>query len=241
MSTDSEGWEGQFKILVILAHPDDPEFFCGGSIARWIDAGHTVSYCLLTRGDKGTSDPSVTTEKLAEIRELEQRAAASSLGVNEVIFLNYEDGYLTPDLEMRKRIVRVIRQIRPDILVTCDPTNYFIGDRYLNHPDHRAAGQVVADAYFPGAGSRLFFPDLETEEGLLPHRVKELWFSLTQVPNISLDVTPFWSQKIEALKEHKSQIGDETAFVERMLSRYCEGSTADHPKYKEDFRRIIFR
>jgi len=240
MNIDSEGWQGNYKILVILAHPDDPEFFCGGSIARWTSSGHSVSYCLLTRGDKGTSDPTMTTGRLARIRETEQRAAARILGVTDVEFLDYEDGYLIPDIEMRKQVVRVIRKTRPDVLVTCDPTNFFISDRYLNHPDHRAAGQVVADAYFPGAGSRLFFPELEKEEGLISHRVRELWFSLTQAPNIILDVTPFWDLKVDALLAHVSQIGDKATFVERMRNWRSEGTTEENPKYEEKFRRIIY-
>jgi LmbE family N-acetylglucosaminyl deacetylase len=239
MSTVSEGWEGKYKILVILAHPDDPEFFCGASIARWTSSGHSVSYCLLTRGDKGTMDPTMTTSELAKIRETEQRAAASVLGVADVEFLDYEDGYLFPDIDMRKQVIRVIRKTRPDVLVTCDPTNFFIGDQYLNHPDHRAAGQVVADAYFPGAGSRLFFPELE-KEGLLPHRVRELWFSLTQSPNIILDVSQFWERKVEALLEHRSQIGDAAAFVERMWNGQTDDTTEETPKYEEKFRRIIY-
>jgi len=109
-------------------------------------------------------DPTMTTSELAKIRETEQRAAASVLGVADVEFLDYEDGYLFPDIDMRKQVIRVIRKTRPDVLVTCDPTNFFIGDRYLNHPDHRAAGQVVADAYFRERAAGLFFPELERKD-----------------------------------------------------------------------------
>ena len=234
-----EGWQGKKTILVILAHPDDPEFFCGASIARWIAAGHEVHYCLLTKGDKGTSDPTLNEEMVAAVRVQEQTSAAAFLGVKELIFLDYKDGYVMPDLQMRKNIIRVIRTIRPDILVTCDPTNVFIGERYYNHPDHRAAGSAVADAYFPGAGSRLYFPELVTDEGLQPHRVGELWFSLAETPNIVLDVTEFWDTRIKALLCHKSQIGDEQQFIEKMKSRRCE-SSPDGEIYEEAFRRIIY-
>jgi LmbE family N-acetylglucosaminyl deacetylase len=134
-----DNWDSSQKILVILAHPDDPEFFCGGTIARWNQAGHRVSYCLLTCGDKGTKDRTISTDALCQMRQQEQRAAADILGVTEVRFLDHPDGYLVPDLNLRKEITRVIRQEQPDILVTCDPTNLYVRDTYLNHPDHRAA------------------------------------------------------------------------------------------------------
>ena len=144
----SEGWDGQKRILVILAHPDDPEFFCGATIARWAANGHLINYVLLTRGDKGAQDRSLKPDEISRMREIEQQGAARVLGVQSVRFLDYLDGYLVPDLALRKDIVRVIRQERPDILVTCDPLN-FISDTHINHPDHRAAGLATLDAVFP--------------------------------------------------------------------------------------------
>ncbi|HEX9029365.1 MAG TPA: PIG-L family deacetylase, partial [Anaerolineales bacterium] len=138
-----DAWESPQRILVVLAHPDDPEFFCGATTARWTAAGHTVGYCLLTCGDKGSSDRTMTSERLCSIRHEEQRAAAAVLGVHQVKFLDFPDGYLVPDLNLRREITRVIRQERPDILVTCDPQTLFVGDNRLNHPDHRAAGQAA--------------------------------------------------------------------------------------------------
>lgn len=234
-----EEWNESKKILVILAHPDDPEFFCGGTIARWTDAGHVVSYCLLTRGDKGNEDRSLRPEQVAQKREKEQRAAAGVLGVKAVQFLNYPDGMLVPDVNMRREIVRVIRRERPDVLVTCDPTNLFPRPGSLNHADHRAAGQVVIDALFPAAGNVMFFPEL-LEEGLEPHSVKELWVSLTHQPTLMVDVTPYWETKLRALHEHASQIGDPEKFDERMRSRRAEDSSPEAPRYEEKFRRIIF-
>ncbi|MBG0771234.1 MAG: PIG-L family deacetylase, partial [Anaerolineaceae bacterium] len=160
----SEGWDSPKEILVILAHPDDPEFFLGGTIARWIKAGHTVRYVLLTQGDKGAKDVTLTKDDISSLRIKEQNAASKSLGVASVDFFDYEDGYLVPDLEMRKKVVREIRRFRPQILVTCDPTNIFPHPQYINHPDHRYAGQVVVDAVFPAAGNHFFFTDL-VEEG----------------------------------------------------------------------------
>ena len=234
-----EGWEGQKEILVILAHPDDPEFFLGATIARWIKAGHHIRYVLLTKGDKGANDESLSGEDVAQIRLREQDAAAQSLGVASVDYLDYEDGYLIPDLEMRKKVVRAVRKYQPQILVTCDPGNLFPSQQYINHPDHRNAGQVVIDAVFPASGNRFFFPDL-LKEGLEPHEVEEVWMSLTNEPDVTLDVTDHWDDKINALKSHASQIGDPDAFEKRMLDRLQQAENIDF-KYEECFRCIKFR
>jgi LmbE family N-acetylglucosaminyl deacetylase len=235
-----ENWQTPQRILVILAHPDDPEFFCGATLTRWAAAGHCISYCLLTCGDKGTKDRGLMPDDLCRIRQKEQRAAAAVIGVEKVTFLSYPDGYLVPDLKVRRDIVRAIRQERPDVLVTCDPTNLFIGGAYINHPDHRAAGQAAIDAVFPAAGSHLFFEDLWRDEGIEPHTPREVWISLAQEPNVTLDVTDYWETKIRALYEHASQIGDREKFTERMHSRRAPDSTAEQPRYEEKFRRLIF-
>jgi LmbE family N-acetylglucosaminyl deacetylase len=234
-----DAWDRPQRILVVLAHPDDPEFFCGGTIARWTAAGHTVVYWLLTCGDKGTSDRSLTPEQLCGMRHVEQGAAAKVLGVEQVHFLDYPDGYLVPDLNLRRDITRVIRTERPDVLVTCDPQTLFVGDIRLNHPDHRAAGQAALDAVFPAARDHLNFIELWRDEGLEPHSVREVWAGVTQQPNVILDVTEFWETKIRALYEHKSQIGDPEALAARMRSRLTPDSTPENPRYEESFRRIV--
>jgi len=160
------------------------------------------------------------------------------IGVQAVRFLDLEDGYLVPDLKLRREIVRVIRREKPDILVTCDPQNLF-AVYGLNHPDHRAAGQVVLDAVFPAAGSKVFFPEL-LAEGLEPHMPKEVWCSLTSQPNTIVDVTDVWPVKLEALLNHKSQIGDVEKFKERMKSRRAEGSSEENPRYEETFRVVKY-
>lgn len=236
---EPENWEGEKTILVMLAHPDDPDFFCGATLARWIKAGHKVFYCLFTRGDKGSNDPTIPPQQLAAVREQEQRNAAQIMGVRGVEFLNYRDGELMPSLEARKDVVRVIRRVQPDILMTCDPTHFFVRDTYLNHPDHRTAGQIVLDGYFPAAGNPMFFPELLVE-GLAPHSVKEIWISLAQHPNVKLDVTETWEIKLQALLEHKSQIGDPQAFLERMKTRRAVESSDEHPVYEESFQRLTF-
>jgi LmbE family N-acetylglucosaminyl deacetylase len=235
----SEGWENPQSILVILAHPDDPEFFLGATIARWTHAGHRVNYCLLTRGDKGANDPRVDPKELSCRREKEERAAAAVLGVQDVRFLGFSDGCLMATLEAREAVTRVIRDVKPDILVTCDPLNFFPSDHNINHPDHRTAGQIVVDAVFPGAGNPMFFPEL-IQEGLPPHSVKEVWLSLTAQPNTIIDVTEHWSTKIRALHEHVSQIPDYQKLDEHFRNRRTPDSTAEHPRYEEKFKRITF-
>lgn len=236
---EQEGWESKKSILIILAHPDDPEFFMGGTIARWVQAGHSVSYCLLTKGDKGAIDLKYSAKELSKIRVNEQKFAANVLGVHNVTFFDYPDGFLVPDLRLRKQIVKLVRSKKPDVLVTCDPTNLFSNHQYINHPDHRAAGQVVVDAVFPAVGSPMFYLDLATQ-GYSPHKVTELWMSLTNAPDVILDVSPFWSLRLAALKEHKSQIGDTDEF-EKYIRGKLQNSEDDQIIYTEKFRRIIFR
>lgn len=236
--SEPDSWEGTQEILVVLAHPDDPDFFCGASVARWSSAGHQVTYYLLTCGDKGTKDRSLSPESLCAIRHKEQEAAANVLGVKRVCFLDYPDGYLVPDLKLRRDVTRLIRQERPDILVTCDPTTLYFGDLYLNHPDHRAAGQAVLDAVYPAARDHLYFEELLREENLEPHVVREVWICGTLNPNVTLDVTPYWERKIQALYEHKSQIGDPQALAERLRSRHTPESTPENPIFEEKFHRL---
>ncbi len=240
MTDQPDNWQTPQKILVILAHPDDPEFFCGATLARWAKAGHTIHYWLLTCGDKG-GEPGDTPEGLCIKRHAEQNAAAKIIGVKSVQFLDLEDGTLEPSLEMRRKVVRIIRKEKPDVLVTSDPTNLFSGDRYINHPDHRYAGQIVLDAVFPAAGNALFFPELLEKEHLEPHMPSEVWVSLTRDPNVVLDVTDTWEKKIQALKKHQSQIGDPKEFEEHMRSRRTDDSSEENPKYEEKFRVISYR
>jgi LmbE family N-acetylglucosaminyl deacetylase len=236
-----EKWTEPKKILVMLAHPDDPEFFCGATIARWAQAGHEIHYCLFTRGDKGADDPNTNPATLAKTREKEELAAAAVLGVKSVQFLDFPDGYLMPDLEARKAATRAIRTVRPNILVTCDPSSRFHRDNYLNHPDHLAAGQIALEAAFPAAGNPLFFPELLKKEKLEPVSLEEIWVSLATDPNVIIDVSDQWATKVAALKEHKSQIGDPTEFEKHMREdRKSPRSTAKKPKYEEAFRRLVF-
>jgi len=237
MAADS--WVNSQKILVILAHPDDPEFFCGATLARWARAGHAIHYFLLTNGNKGGS-VDIPPEQLVLERKCEQAKAAAIIGALSVSYLDMEDGYLVPTLELRREMVRLIRREKPDILVTCDPTLLYSWLGRVNHPDHRAVGQVVLDAVFPASGNGHFFPDLLDNEGLQPHTPNEVWVALAANPTISLDVTETWNIKMSALKEHKSQIGDSLIFEQRMRSRHTEDSTDEEPRYEEKFRVLKF-
>jgi LmbE family N-acetylglucosaminyl deacetylase len=233
-------WESPRQILVILAHPDDPEFFCGGTLARWTAAGHRVHYCLLTCGDKGSDARQLSSEELCAMRYDEQRAAARLLGVESVRFLDFPDGYLVADIHLRRAITRITRLERPDILVTCDPTNLFIRDTRINHPDHRAAGQAVLDAVFPAAGNHRYFPELLDQEGLEPHMPTEIWVSLPTQPQVTIDISEYWPLKLQALLEHRSQIGDPEDFKARMRARHTADSTLENPRYEENFRVIRY-
>ena len=239
--TLSDSWDSPQSILVILAHPDDPEFFCGATLAKWARAGHHITYQLLTCGDKGfnpSTPADMTPDALCSIRHEEQKAAAKVIGVEMIHFMDFPDGYLVPDIDLRRDIVRVIRKFKPDVLVTCDPQTLFAGHG-INHPDHRAAGQATMDAVFPAAGSPVFFPELLTE-GFPPHMPREVWCSLTMQPNVVVDVTETWPIKLEALLLHKTQIGEVDQFLERMKSRHSKDSTAENPRYEEKFRVVKY-
>jgi len=235
-------WESSQKILVILAHPDDAEFFCGATLARWAKAGHEITYCLLTCGDKGSNDPNISTDDLCLRRHKEQENAAKIIGAKSVHFLDRPDGYLVPDIDTRRVVTRAIRQHIPDILVTCDPTNLYYSASYpLNHPDHRAAGQAVLDAVFPAAGSPLLFQEL-LAEGLEPHMPREVWVSLPTQPNTTLNVTDTWEIKLQAILAHKSQISDPEGLIKRWRARErTEDSSSENPRYEEHFRVLRWR
>ncbi len=228
------------RVLGVFAHPDDPEFFCGATFARWAAEGAEVTFLLATSGDKGSGDPDMTSERLALIREDEERCAAAKLGVKAVIFLRYPDGELTPSLALRRDIVRVIRMTTPDIVVTLDPTVFWWGDRGVNHPDHRAVGEATLDAVYPTARDRLNFLEQERDEGLAPHKTKYLYISGTQSPNVKVDVTDYVETKITALYEHKTQIADMEKMAERLRGNRDPEAPPDVVRYVDSFRIITF-
>jgi LmbE family N-acetylglucosaminyl deacetylase len=226
--------------LVVAAHPDDIEFGCAGTVARWVQEGARVTYALLTNGAAGSSDPEMTRERLAELREAEQRASAKVVGVDQVEFLGYEDGLLEPGLEVRKEVVRLIRRVRPEVVVTTDPQARYFADRYINHPDHRAAGEATLAAVIPGSDTRLAYPEL-LDEGLEPVKLTAVWLMMNAEPNLVVDIGEFLDKKIESLACHVTQMGhgpetEDMGFVRGM----AQFEAADQPfRYGEGFR--VFR
>jgi LmbE family N-acetylglucosaminyl deacetylase len=196
----------QLRILGIFAHPDDAEFTCGGSAALWADQGAQITYVVVTNGAAGSNDPNQDLAELVKIREAEQRAACAVLGVQEVIFLGYADGSLQPTIELRRELTRIIRRLKPDRVITGDPTAVFYGTDYINHPDHRAAAEAAIYAVFPSAVTRPIFPEL-LAEGYEPHQVKEVYVSGDEAHNNThIDISSTLDRKIEALRCHKSQL-----------------------------------
>jgi LmbE family N-acetylglucosaminyl deacetylase len=225
-------------VMVITPHADDAEGGAGGTVVRWTREGKEVVYVVCTNGDKGTSDPNITPDQLAEIREEEQRAAAKLLGVREVIFLRYPDQGLEDTPEFRKAIVRLIRMYRPYTVVTVDPYR-----RYIWHRDHRITGQVVLDAIFPYARDLYAYPDL-IEEGIQPHKVREVLLWGSEEPNYRSDITDTFDIKFKALSCHKSQIGDNPSpeRIEWMKERHRMQAEGEDYELAEAFHRVeLFR
>lgn len=232
--------------LVVAAHPDDPDFGVAGTAARLAAEGHAVHYLILTSGDAGSEDPTQSPDELMRIREAEQQAAGRILGLRSVEFLHYPDGELEPTLALRKDIVRVMRRLAVDVVICQDP-QMLIGDdsTYVNHPDHRAAGQAAVDAAFPAAGNPSAFRDL-LDEGLRPRKVQEVWLYFTSGERVNhwVDVTDTFEQKLQALQAHDSQIGDwaRSGAMRTELERWASEASARHNlafRYAEGFRRII--
>ncbi len=224
------------RVMGIFAHPDDPEFFCGGTFAKWAAEGRHITFVLATSGDKGSGDFNMVSDQLVAIREVEERAAAARLGVQDVIFLGYPDGELKVSLNLRRQLTRLIRLKKPDIVVTNDPTARWYGSRYINHPDHRAIGDAALDAVFPTARDHLSFPELYSWEGLAPHKVTHVYLSGTHTPDTKVDVTDYLEIKIAALYEHKSQISDMEAMAARQRDDVDPEFAGDGKRYIESFR-----
>jgi LmbE family N-acetylglucosaminyl deacetylase len=191
------------RVLAVFAHPDDPEFSCGATVAKLAGAGAEVRYVVCTDGSQGGEDPKVPDEVLVATREAEQCDAARVLGVQGVCFLRYRDGHLTPSLEVRRDIVREIRKHRPDLVITHNPL--FQLQLGASHPDHLATGQATMAAVYPDSRNPRAFRDL-LEEGLAPHRVKEVWIPAWEGPEHFVEITPeLFELKLQAILAHKSQ------------------------------------
>ncbi len=223
------------RVLIVVAHPDDAEFGCGGSVARWVQEGRQVAYVVATNGDKGSNDLTMTSERLAKIREEEQLRAAEVLGVEPVVFLGYPDGGLEDTREFRREVVRAIRRFRPDLLVSQTPFPTL--NLYASHRDHRTAGRVALDAVYPFARDHLHFPEL-LAEGLTPHKVLEVYLMNHEEPDVWVDISETVETKLKALRCHASQLADPEAVEARVRQWSAEHGRAKGVAYAEAFKRI---
>lgn len=226
-------------VLAIGAHPDDMDFGAAGTLAKWAAAGTDVQYVVATDGGKGSADTHMTTAELIKARQAEQRAAAQAVGASQVHFLPYEDGRLEVTMALKRDLVRLIRQVRPDTVVTMDPTMvYSVEQGLINHPDHRAIGQATLDAVFPLARDHLSFPELYSKEHLEPHKVMHLLLTRYDQPTYFVDITDTMDIKIRTLRAHTSQLADAEAVAVMLQQRAAElGKQADC-RYAEGFIRL---
>ena len=228
---------GFASALIIFAHPDDAEFMCGGTVAAWALEGADVHYCVVTDGSAGSNDPDVTREEMIPIREREQRAAAEVLGVKSLTFLGFRDGELEVNLETRRAVTRVVRRIRPEVIVAPDPSRLWFGNRYINHWDHKQAGTLALCAVMPDAPSRPQFPEL-LDEGLEPFEVPHLWLASDDVDTY-VDITKTLDVKLRSLHAHASQGTGEADDWVRERAR--ELGQAGGYEYAEGFKTFDLR
>ncbi len=238
--TIEDKWRSYERALIVTAHPDDAEFLAGGTIAKLCDIGLDVTLCVATSGDKGTRDQSLRRQELAAMREAEQRAAAKVLGLKRVIFWGMPDGFLEESHELRGQVVKLIRTMKPDLMITWD--GFRAG---FNHTDHRVIGRVVRDALYPAAHDPLYYNHLG-REGIGPHRTAELLLAGAQSPDFHVDISAYLETKADAVLCHTSQISG------RNRDEILKGWAGDPKRrretrkrtgydYAESFQRIEFR
>ncbi|MBW8012707.1 MAG: PIG-L family deacetylase [Chloroflexi bacterium] len=221
--------------LAIFAHPDDIEFLCAGTLARWAKAGSRIAYLLCTSGDVGIADPQISKAEAIDIRESETRAAAKIAGVNQVIFLREPDGMLEATMELRKKIIREIRKFKPEVIICGDPTRVLGGESYINHPDHRAAATVAIDAAFPAAGQPNLFEELQAE-GITAHKPRKVYVTTWDNADVFINIEETIEIKIEALRAHKSQIDwDPDPRIREWAAETAKGKEME---YAEGYRVI---
>ena len=213
------------RILVVMAHPDDCDFGVGGTIAHWTARGIHVSYCIITNGDQGGEESGIPLEEMVAVRQKEQRDAGKVLGVDDITFLNYRDGWLAPSMELRKDLVKAIRIAKPDRMVVQSPERNY--ERvFASHPDHLAAGETAVQAVYPDARNPFAFTDLK-DAGFEPWRVREVWMTGSPNPNHFVDVTETFPKKIAALHAHVSQTAHNKE-LEKMVREWGERNAQAH-------------
>ena len=238
-----ESQEEQFsRGMVVVAHADDAEFGCSGTVAKLCAEGWEIVYVMCTDGSKGSSDREITQKELVHARRQEQINAGKVLGLKDVVFLDYEDSLLEPTLDLRRDIAREIRRYRPDVLITMYPLRTLDGGWGVGHPDHLAAGEAALAAVFPTARDHMTFPEL-LEAGLEPHKVAEVWLMGHPEPDLWQDVTEHMDTSLGALMEHKSQMDGRTPewMAERMREWRKSRAEGQDMEYAEAYKRITFR
>ena len=223
--------------MVVVAHADDAEWGCSGTVAKLCAEGWDMVYVLCTDGSKGIDDPEITGEELIRIRMQEQTNAGKVLGLHDVVFLGHEDAMLEPSLVLRRDIARAIRRYRPDLIICQNPVRTLVGRGYVGHPDHFAAGEATLAAVYPTARDRLTFPEL-LAEGLEPHKVRELWVMDRENADQYVDVTDHIETAVEALRAHASQVSPEDA--DKYLKGWRREIGAEVGfQYAEAFKRFL--
>jgi LmbE family N-acetylglucosaminyl deacetylase len=236
MTDARQGFDDEFETyMLVVAHPDDSEFSSAGTVVRLKDAGKRVVLIQVTSGDKGTSDAAMVPDELARIREAEMLDAARRLGMDDVVFLRCPDGSLMPDLDLREKIVRMIRAHKPDVIITHDPFR-----PYALHPDHRAVGLATTDAVYPTARDPLYFPE-HLQEGLEPHKTAEIWFFGAEQPDRFIDITETFERKMDALRAHETQVGTAEELETRMRDRARELAEDQPFELAEAFKVVQMR
>jgi LmbE family N-acetylglucosaminyl deacetylase len=223
-------------VLAVFAHPDDMEIAAGGTLAKWAAAGREVHLIVLTNGDRGSQDPALDRVELARTRIRETEAAAEAMGLASTRIGSIPDGELENTAAVRDPVVRRIREVRAETVLSADPTAVFFENRYYNHSDHRMAGWVALDACFPGSGNPHFFTE-QLGDGLETKDVHDIWLGWTNEPNHQEDITGFFSRKIEALARHESQLSEGIRFFEEFLGEEAvEAGTKIGVEHAEEFR-----
>ena len=219
--------------MTIFAHPDDAEFSCSGTVAKWVKAGCEITYVLITSGNAGTHDTAYTPASLMEVREREQRNACAVLGVKHIEFLRHDDGRVVADLNLRRDLVRLIRQYKPEVVFCGDPTQVFWMNNRINHPDHRAAALAALDAVFPASEMELLWP----EDGPA-WKVHGVYVRATEEVNTWIDISDTIDLKIKALREHHSQLDDYQDLEETIRQRAADAGKEKDIAFAENFRVV---
>jgi LmbE family N-acetylglucosaminyl deacetylase len=223
--------------LAVYAHPDDPDVSCGGTLARWAAAGTEVTVCICAEGDKGSLDLATDPTSLAALRRDEVKGAGAVLGVTAHHFLGYPDGDLNDDAVLRGRLVALIRQVRPEVVVCPDPTAVFFGQHYANHRDHRVVGWATLDAVAPAAANPHYFPEAGPA-----HQIAVLYLSGALEPDVWVDITAVVERKAQAVACHASQVGEPGEWLRTVVRQRAEaGGRRAGVQYAEGFRRLLLR